>query len=128
VPSSTQLTSAAPQTISITLTASSTAAMLHRQTFPKKLMSGSGPLLWAAPFPILIGLALKRRRWRSFVALGVCCCALCFVSSCGSGGGTGTGGGGGGGGSNTYTETVSAAASGTSDMHTLGSIVVTVSE
>jgi hypothetical protein len=128
LPSSTQLSSNGPQTVSVTLTAQSMAARNDRQRFPFHFLPGSGPLALAG-IPFSIGLILRRRKFRAFVQFAICLCALCLVSSCGSGGRTGNGGGGGGSGNTvSYTVTISATASGTSDTHTLGSVVVTVNQ
>lgn len=122
-PSSVQLTGGTAQSVTITVTAGSTAQLRR----PPMFSLTSGMLALASLLP----LAYWRRFQRIAAMLLIAVIIAAFTNSCGgsgsgSGGGGGGGGGGGTGGSNTYTLPIQASLGDSQVVNTIGTLTVTV--
>jgi hypothetical protein len=120
-PQTPQVTGGTPQSVTVTITAGSTAEL--QRELP--LLRARNLVALAALFPILIHG--RRRRWSaSLTALAALAISFSLIACGGGGAAGGSGGGSGGGGSNTYTVTITATPVNTSVTSTLGSVTVIV--
>jgi FG-GAP-like repeat len=117
-PPTVQPTAGNPQTTTITIKASGSAAALHNAQGSRMFLFG-----WVGPVALIFGLAKRRRLRRLSTLAGLT--LMTAISLCSCGGGS-SGSGGGGGGSYSSTVTVNAVTAGAKIAKTLGTIDVTV--